>query len=353
MSIDYHSRAYLDFKALEEKKYPAFGKLFWDDEGVISGGPHLSTWKWQADQYIKDRTQFLRRQFPGPSETSIEKPPQKVVKKKRRKEKKQPAKKGNSAAAKKTFVDTDNSKQHRNYNQSSYREEKKRQLTMPGPTKRSTAWRKKKGGRRKRRVPPQLRSIRIPFKTVMDVDSKKSSAETGFFYNHLTLKELAPTVLSVYEEFKICGMKVRYIPQDVTSGAGLYAAVLLDQNGFGDPSKGPATWFPRVADLPGARMCNVSRGCAFSWRPTEPDAKNYRKCHESGANGMDYIAASFYIFAQAQDKNLTGKLLITGSVRVRGEFYSASVCDRLTRLNLDDAADTGSDSSASSASIID
>lgn len=338
MSIDYNSRAYLDFKAEEQKKYPAFGKYFWDDKGTISGTGHFRQWKWQAQQYLNDRSLFIQR-LRAVAETAVEKPSiQRTT--------------SNSVEAKTSNLPGAKRRRRKKVKVKTTKSGGDPPLDMPGPTKRSIAWRKKKGGRRKRRTPPQLRSIRIPFKTVMDVNSKTSSAETGFFFNHLTLKELAPTVLSVYEEFKVCGMRVRYIPQDVTSGAGLYAAVLLDQHGFGDPAKGPSTWFSRVADLPGSRMCNVSRGCSFSWKPTEPDAKNYRKCHEAGENGVDYQVATFYIFAQSSDKNLTGKLLITGSVRVRGEYYSASICDRLTRLNLEDSKEIDGDESDDSASIV-
>lgn len=310
ISVDESTSAWKDFKTAEGKKFPHFGKEWFDTNGVISGTGKLRTWKWEANQYLKDRSAFIETLKPA-SSSQVEKPPLK----------------------KETIPTGERDKNHRGTNK--VRDTKtsstQKPVNMPRRTKRSQAWKKRGKGRRMKNK--ALSSVRVPFKLVIAVDSAKSSAETGHWHNHLTIAELAGQSLKSYEEFKCCSMKVRFIPQDITTGSGLYAACLLDQNGFGDPVKSTTIWFPRVADLPGARLSHITRGCMFSWRPTEPDSRNYRKVLDEST----YVVASFYIFGDSASLPIKGQLLVTGLLRGRGEFYSSSLTGRIKALSLMDA----------------
>lgn len=311
ISVDESSKDWTAFFEQERLKYPGFMKDWFDTNGEITGAGNLSKWKWEVRQYRKDRRRFIaelaRRVTP-----QVEKPP--LASKASDLEKK--------AIPKQPFPK--NSKHH----QIRERRLHSSQSSMPKPTKRSQAW--KRSGRKKRGGNKALRSTKVPFKMVIEVNSFKSSAETGHWHNHLTIAELAGPSLKVHEEFKCCSMKVRFIPKDITTGAGLYAACLLDQNGFGDPVAATTVWFPRVADLPGARLCHITRGCVFTWHPTEPDSRNFRKSDTESKT----VVASFYIFGDSASLSIKGQLLITGLLRARGEYYSANIASRIRELSL-------------------
>lgn len=218
---------------------------------------------------------------------------------------------------------------------------------MPRPTKRSQAWKGRKPPQRRRR-PPQnkaLRSHKIPFKKVIPLDTLQGSTETGIYFNSFSLKELATPVMAVYEEFRCASLKLRFIPEDVTTGSGLYAVILLDQGGFGKPATGAATWFPRVADMPGARVCHVTRGFKVSWRPTEPDSRNFKKVV---GGETDYVTSTLYVFGSTASTRVHGQLIITGALLVRGEYYTASITSRLSQLHLMDGQGSSSHSEAES-----
>lgn len=318
ISVDESSPAWQAFKTAERRKLPHFGVDFFDDNGQISGNSHLRVWHSEASQYIADRAKFIDslKYNVSKEETQIQRPSPNI--------------KGKTTSAA--------LKQQHSSNKKALREEPKRSpplpkassSAMPRRTKRSQAWKGRRRGGKRRGGNKALASVKVPFKLVMEVDSKKSGAETGHWHNHLTIAELAGPSLKLHEEFKCCSMKVRFIPNDITTGAGLYAACLLDQNGFGDPAKPTTIWFPRVADLPGARIHNIMRGCAFSWHPTEPDSRNFRK----SLGEESYVVASFYIFGNATDLSIKGQLLITGLLRARGEFYAANISNRIRALTL-------------------
>lgn len=321
ISVDESVPAWKAFKQREEFKYPHFGKDWTDNDGVISGSGNFRDWKWEAAAYLRDRKAFIQQFQPAVS-TQIEKSPIS----------------SNPAKAVPTKPPGRSTKAGGfNLQRSQTLSRKNNKANMPKRTKRSQAWKKGRKGRRGGNK--ALSSVKVPFKMVMAVDSNKSSAETGHWHNHLTLSELAGSSLKLHEEFKCCSMKVRFIPEDITTGSGLYAACLLDQGGFGDPVKSTTVWFPRVADLPGARLCHVTRGCMFSWRPTEPDSRNYHKSQDESS----YVVASFYIFGNSASLSIKGQLLITGLLRARGEFYSANIASRIKALSLINTPDDGSD----------
>lgn len=302
----------------ERRKYPHFMKDWFDNDGEISGSNNLRAWRWEVNRYLIDRRNFLS----SLENTQIPKPPTATQ------QAPKPSTSSNPTDQKKGAVPVSKGKVKPALGSEFTSARKSKKKNMPKPTKRSRAW--KRSGRKRRVVNKALASVRVPFKKVIEVNSASSSAETGHWHNHLTIKELAGPALTVYEEFKCCSMKVRYIPEDITTGSGLYAACLLDQNGFGDPAKATTVWFPRVADLPGARLCHITRGCAFSWCPTEPDSRNYRKSY----NESDTVVASFYIFGNSASLSIKGQLLITGLLRARGEYYAANIASRIKELSL-------------------
>lgn len=203
-------------------------------------------------------------------------------------------------------------------------------VIMPRPTKRSQNWKKRKGGKRRSGLKNKaLKSVKVPFKKIIDVDTNQSGTETGIYFNDLKLKELEPGLLTIYQEFKCVSMRVRFFPEDISSGSGLYTAILVDQSGFGAPARGAASWFPHIADMPGSRVCHVTRGFTFDWKPTEPDSRNYRN---SIGDETNYSVATLYIFGKTNETRVKGSLLITGAFRARGEYYKSDVSIMIKRL---------------------
>lgn len=325
ISVDESGKSWSTFFDRERAKYPHFMKEWFDTDGLITGNRNRKVWNWEVRKYLDDRREFLS------TISQIEKPPTASSFKKEKtsthKQGHRPAQASDQLAKKTKAIPTGSlGKSH------PPRSSKQAVSTMPRPTKRSQAW--KRSTKKRRGGNKALRSVKIPFKMVIEVNSAKSSAETGHWHNHLTIAELAGPALKVHEEFKCCSMKVRFIPEDITTGSGLYAACLLDQNGFGDPAQATTVWFPRVADLPGARLCHVTRGCVFTWHPTEPDSRNFKK----SATESDTVVASFYIFGNSSSLSIKGQLLITGLLRARGEYYSANIASRIRELSLLDAS---------------
>lgn len=328
ISVDESGPAWEVFLTAEKAKFPHFGKNWFDYNGVISADRNYRNWKWEIDQYREDRASFITHLAevpqPGNSRAKPISEPEKAKlsnssKVQANKEKKK-VKSSNSSRVQ--------SNKEKNINFVRAKHNSAHSTSMPRRTKRSQAW--KNRPRRRRGGNKALASVKVPFKTVISVNSKESTTETGHWHNHLSIAELAGDALKLHEEFKCCSLKARFIPEDITSGSGLYAACLLDQNGFGDPAAATTTWFPRVADLPGARICHITRGCSFTWRPTEPDSRNYRKITEE----KDYKVCSFYIFGNSKDLSIKGQLLVTGLLRARGEYYAANIARRIKELSL-------------------
>lgn len=324
ISVDESGVAWKGFLEREKAKFPHFGKTWFDTNGEISSDAHYRNWKWEINQYRKDRASFLESltsaedQIPRPldseaSRSADQKTPNKLLPSNSSQEKKRAGHASTRTAVASTV-------RRRVKNNSTHT------AKMPRRTKRSQAWK----NRRRRGGNKALASVKIPFKVVIPVDSKADKTQTGHWHNHLSIAELAGDALKLHEEFKCCSLKARFIPEDITSGSGLYAACLLDQNGFGDPATATTTWFPRVADLPGARLCHITRGCSFTWHPTEPDSRNYRKVLEE----EKYKVCSFYIFGNSSSLSIKGQLLITGLLRARGEYYSANISKRIQELSL-------------------
>lgn len=178
--------------------------------------------------------------------------------------------------------------------------------------------RRRKIPQRRRRIQnPALRAARRPFKQVVPVD-----LASGYFDYEFNINALIPELLTVYEEVRITSLSVVFLVKDVTVGSGLYTAILLDQNGYGTALKSTATWFKRVADMPGSLVHHATRGFRLSWRPTEPDGKNFIKVIDT--EDLKKTIARVYIIGQDKSLSMGGVLLIRGRCLCRGQYYDAT-----------------------------
>lgn len=198
-------------------------------------------------------------------------------------------------------------------------------LTM----RRKTRVRQKRIRRRPRNA--ALQSRRLPFRQVVLIDTLVNKVNVGKIEHIFKLSEMAKEFMHTFEEFRCTGFSVRFVPNNSTTAEGLYSAILLDQIGFGASARTAETWFPRVGDMPGSVVRHCSSGFTLSWRPTEPDARNFMKSHN---NELVQALATLYIYGSTTATTIKGALVIRGSILCRGEYYSAS--SRINRLNIDD-----------------
>lgn len=228
--------------------------------------------------------------------------------------------------------------------------------TMPtrgrGRGRRSRGGRQTTRSRRWKIQNPALRPKRLPFKQVVPV-----KLETGYFDYSFKIKSLIPELLSVYEEVRISSLKVVFLVKDVAVTAGLYTAILLDQDGYGNPLKSTETWFKRVADMPGSLVHHAVRGFRLTWVATEPDSRNYIKVIDS--NDIDKTIARLYIIGQESTLAISGVLLVRGHCLCRGQYYDATKLTvnmmknlRIKEIQDEDDADDASPSSLDSYSVI-
>lgn len=186
--------------------------------------------------------------------------------------------------------------------------------------RRPTNNRKGKQTARSRRYKLQnaaLRPRKLPFRQVVDL-----KLNVGYFDHQFKIKDLIPELLNVYEEVRIISLSVVFLVNDAAVTAGLYTAILLDQNGYGTALKSSETWFKRVADMPGSVVHHATRGFRLTWKPTEPDSRNYVKVIDT--NDIDKAIARIYVIGRESTLNVTGVLLIRGHVLARGQYYDAS-----------------------------
>lgn len=193
-------------------------------------------------------------------------------------------------------------------------------VTMPGrgkgrrgrprgrPTNRSRKWRIQN---------PALRPKRLPFKQVVPV-----KLTSGYFDHSFKINELLPELLTVYEEIRVTSLSVVFLTKDVSVTEGLYTAILLDQDGYGTPLKSSATWFKRVADMPGSLVHHAVRGFKLTWVATEPDSRNYVKVIDTA--DIAKTVARLYIIGQDNTLAISGVLLVRGHCLCRGQYYDAT-----------------------------
>lgn len=186
-----------------------------------------------------------------------------------------------------------------------------------------------RGGGRKPRGRPTVRSRRfrvanaalrprkLPFKQVIPV-----SVLNGYFDHEFKIKELVPEMLNTYEEIRVINLHVVLLVKDISVTAGLYTAILLDQNGYGNALKSTAEWFKRVADMPGSIVHHAVRGFKLSWVPTEPDSRNYVKVVDTA--DIAKPIARVYMIGQDNTLVISGVLLVRGHVLCRGQYYDAA-----------------------------
>lgn len=176
-----------------------------------------------------------------------------------------------------------------------------------------------------------LQARRLPFRQVVLVEAITGSVNTGRIEHQFKLSDMAKEFSTTFEELKCTGFSVRFVPNNSTTAEGIYSAILLDQGGFDGSSRPADVWFPRVGDMPGSVVRHCSSGFTLSWRPTEPEARNFMKVHNSE---LKRVIASLFIYGSTTATVIKGALVIKGSVLCRGEYYSAGA--RTRRLKLED-----------------
>lgn len=162
-----------------------------------------------------------------------------------------------------------------------------------------------------------LRPFRRPFKQVFPI-----ALSAGYTDVEFTISKLVPELLAVYEEIRITSLRVVFLTKDVSVTAGLYTAILLDQNGYGNALKSTETWFKRVSDMPGSVVHHATRGFALTWQATEPDSRNYIKVIDT--TEIHKAIARVYIIAQETSLSISGVLLVRGHCLCRGQYYDAA-----------------------------
>lgn len=172
-----------------------------------------------------------------------------------------------------------------------------------------------------------LKGIRIPVR--VSIPWKRTKGTTGKWSFAIKLSELVKNFTSTYDEFKVLRLSCRWFPNNSTSSLGLCAAVLMDQNGFGE--FGNATgeaWFTTISSMPGSYVGNRHTSFALHWKPTEPDARQWRSYQRSETG---YVICHFYMADNgAEDSETGGIILVTGLAMGRGTYYNAQVA----RLNI-------------------
>lgn len=183
--------------------------------------------------------------------------------------------------------------------------------------------------RRSRRRPKTLGYMRPTRLTVrLCIPWSETKGSDARWYTNITLKQLVERYTTVYDEFRVVRLDIQHKPANAASAVGLYAGVLMDQKGFG--SFGTATapsWFKTLASMPGSKVCNPHMGMRFSWRPTEPDSRQWRSFQQGET---DYTVCTIY-FADNGDQatELGGALIVYATVLGRGMYYNAKVITQL------------------------
>lgn len=210
---------------------------------------------------------------------------------------------------------------------------KEGKLPAAGMPRKQRRPRRQRRGRRTRSL-GYMRPIRIPVRKC--ITWNETSGTTGKWLYHLKLGVLCNNFEKVFDEFKVVRLTVTHRPANATSTSGLYAGVLMDQNGFGEFGNATgAAWFKTIASMPGAKVQSPHIGMRFTWRPTEPDSRQWRSYQRD--EEKNYVICTIY-FADNGDQSteLGGVLIITGTIYVRGKYYDAQVSHALASGPQDD-----------------
>lgn len=138
---------------------------------------------------------------------------------------------------------------------------------------------------------------------------------------HVTLASLITPFKNVYDEFRVLSLRVKFFSDAQEGGAtGCYTGILMDQNGFGDFGAATGTaWFKSIGCFPGSVVKHRGENITLRWRPTEPDARQWRRGVENG----NYVVASVYFADDGeQETEVGGTIQITGTVLARGRWYN-------------------------------
>lgn len=166
--------------------------------------------------------------------------------------------------------------------------------------------------RRRRPISAALRSRTVPFRMVLAV-----TTTAGLYTRLISMKAVAREYIKTFDEFRCTRMSVRFVPSALTT-EGVYTTVLLDGSGFGSMTSNASTWFTRIGDMPGSVLRHCASGFMHRWRSTSPNSKNWIRLATE-----DFTVATVYIASSDPKTEVVGAIHITGSIRVRGEFYSA------------------------------
>lgn len=183
--------------------------------------------------------------------------------------------------------------------------------------------RKLSGKRRVRNRPKRfsssLRGYTVPLRKSFLWSEFKGS--NGVWYLSINIAALTKEYVGTFDEFKVKRLVIRYFPNNNTSATGIYATVLLDQNGFGAASSGTEKgWFKTIATMPGSRVQHRNSNAIYFWKPTEASANNWWRYQ----NNADYPICTLYFADNGQESvELGGVLLVTGHLQARGMYWNA------------------------------
>lgn len=175
---------------------------------------------------------------------------------------------------------------------------------------------------RRRKDNDYLRGVKIPVR--VSIPWERTKGTTGKWSFAIQLKELVKNFVATYDEFKVLRLTCRWLPNNSTSSLGLCAAVLMDQNGFGEFGSATAkAWFTTISSMPGSYVGNRHTTFSLHWKPTEPDARQWRS-YQRGETA--YTICHFYMADNgAEDSETGGIILVTGLAMGRGTFYNAQL----------------------------
>lgn len=165
-----------------------------------------------------------------------------------------------------------------------------------------------------------LRGVKIPVR--VSIPWTRTKGTTGKWSFAVKMSDLVRNFTSTYDEFKVLKLNCRWLPNNSTSSLGLCAAVLMDQNGFGEfGAASSVAWFETLSSMPGSYVGNRHTSFRLHWNPTEPDARQWRS-YQRGEAG--YVICHFYMADNgAEDSETGGIILVTGLAMGRGTYYNA------------------------------
>lgn len=205
--------------------------------------------------------------------------------------------------------------------------------------RRNNSNRKKKRLRPRRSASGYMRAEAFRIKCI--VPWADMSGTKGKWYYNFKLDSLATAFKTVYDEFKLTRMSVKYLPNNTAGDAtGLYSMVLMDQKGFGSfGAASEMSWFKTLGSMPGSIVKHRASMSRLTWRPTEPDSRNWRSYQR---NEMNYVVATVYMADNGQETGeLGGAFEVTGTCLGRGRYYNVPTAIALRQIKSALAVDEG------------